>query len=83
MTVLSLVLASTNGDKFNEPKIIKIRQLQAEIFDILILGPKTDRFTQKKCFFHFSPYKATDSLKYIKFINLRQDTVILGGICTG
>ena len=40
MPVLAFVLASTNGDKFNEPKIIKIGQLEAEIFDILILGSR-------------------------------------------
>ena len=36
---MSLDLASTNLDKFNEPKIIQIGQIEAEIFTISILGP--------------------------------------------
>ena len=40
MTVLSLDLASADLDKFIEPTIKKIRQPEAEIFDIFIFGSR-------------------------------------------
>ena len=55
VTGLSLDLASTNTDKFEEPKIIKIWQLEAEIL-------KLQFFIQKKRFFHFSSYVGALSL---------------------
>ena len=48
MTVLSLDLARTNVDKFNKPKIIKIEQVEAEIFNIFILGSKQIDLDRKK-----------------------------------
>ena len=41
ITILSLDLASTTWDKFNEPKIIMIGHLETELFYILILGSKS------------------------------------------
>ena len=38
MTVLSLELASTDFDEFNKSRIIKNSQLEAEVFDIIVLG---------------------------------------------
>ena len=80
MTILSLDLASTMWDKFNEPKIIKIGHLEAEILNILILGSKSIDLNRKNSFFHFSSYIATDSLRYVKFIKIHYKTMILGGI---
>ena len=60
---------NTNLEKFNKPKIIKIGQIKAEIFDILNFGVQTNKFIQKKVF-HFFSYIATDSIRYVKFINL-------------
>ena len=79
--MLSLALGSTNLDKFNEHKIIKIGPLEAEIFDILILGSRPIDLYRKKLFFHFSSYAATGSLRCIKCIDLHYETIILGGIC--
>ena len=69
MTILSFGLASTKRDESNESKIIKIGQLEAEIFAIVILGSKSKDLYRKNRFFHFSSYVATDSLRYVKFIN--------------
>ena len=41
ITISSLGLASTKWDESNESKIIQIRQLEAEIFAIVILGSKS------------------------------------------
>ena len=71
MTVLSLGLVSTKWDESNESKITQIGQLEAEIFTIVILGFKSRDLYRKNRFFHFSSFLATDSLRYVKFINLR------------
>ena len=70
MTILSLGLASTKWDESNESMIIQIKQLEAEIFAIVILVSKSIDLYRKNRFFNIS-YVATDSLRYIKFINLR------------
>ena len=79
---MSLDLASTSRDKFNESKIMKIGHIEAEILDILILGSKSIDLNRKNSFFHFSYYIATDSLRYVKFIKIHYETMILGGIHT-
>ena len=70
MTVLSLELASINLDNSNEPKIIKIGKLEADIFDILSLGSRPIALCRKIGFSGFSSYVATDSLGCIRFIKL-------------
>ena len=69
-------------DKFNETKIIKIGHVEAEILGILILGSKSIEFNRKNHFFRFSSYIATDSLRYVKFIKIHYETMVLGGIHT-
>ena len=70
MTILSLGLASTKWGESNDPKIIEIGQLEAEISAIVILGSKSIDLYRKNMFFDFSFNVATDSLTYVKFINL-------------
>ena len=60
---------------FNELKIIKIGHLEAEILDILILGSRSIDLYRKNSFFHFFSYMATDSIRYVKFINLCSETI--------
>ena len=63
--------------------MIKIGQLEAEIFDTLVLGSGPIDIYSKKLFFQFSSHVATDSLRcVIKFINTRWEKVTLDGICT-
>ena len=82
MIVMSLNLASTNYNKFKEHKIIEIEQIEDEIFHVLISGSVLIYFLQKSSFFHASSCVATYSLRCVKFINSRQETIILGGINT-
>ena len=82
MTIFSPDFESTNWDESNEPKIIQVGQIEAGIFVISIFGTKPIDLYRKKMFFHFSSDVATRSLKYVKFINLRLETLISGGIFT-
>ena len=69
-------MASTKWDESNKSKIMKIGQLEAEIFAIVILI-----YTKKKKFFSIF-LCGHDSLKYVKFINLPLETMLLGSIGT-
>ena len=82
MTVCSLDLVSTNLDNSNDPKSIYIGQSEVEIFIILIFGSRSIDLYRKNMFFHFSSDVATNSVRYVKFINLHQETMILGAFCT-
>ena len=57
---------------FNEPKIIQIGQIEAKILAISICAPKPIDLYRNTMFFDFSSDVTTDSLRYVKFINLHK-----------
>ena len=60
--------------------MIKIEQIEVEIFAISISGPNQEIYTEN-FFLDLSSNVATDSLRYIKCINLHLETMISGVIC--
>ena len=58
-TIFSPDFESTKWDKSNEPTIIQIGQIEAEIFVISMFGSKPIDLYRKNMFFYFSSNVAT------------------------
>ena len=76
MTHLSLDLASTKWDKSNKLGIMNIGCQEAELFDTLILGFRSIDLNRSNSVFQLSSYVATESLRYVTFIDNHIDNHI-------